>query len=467
MAVYASTQTLAKYLVDGFYSASGSSDYSFDTSSSNVITVNISGLTASGKEMALKALDAYEAVADISFRTVTSGGDIRFSDDTSITFKSTMYTGPITLPYMNSKGIDYAAINIPLSWQTKYGTDVGSYGFQLYLHEIGHALGLGHLGTYGGGAPFSQAKFTTDSWMQSAMSYFDQSENPNVAASKGYLLTPMMADIMGLHMLYGKATGGPTAGNTVYGKGSDLGTYLDSAFRGTEGSLTKNFLVIFDANGYDTIDFSNDTKAQKINLQGGTFSTSYGWTDNMGIAHGTVIERFYAGSASDRVDGNGANNNIKLNSGNDFANGKGGNDVIRGNAGSDQIKGGGGTDKLYGGTGSDKIWGEGGNDSLFGEDGNDRLNGGQGNDVLTGGRGYDTFIFQSGRDTVVDFRDDQDTLAIDNALWGNKSLTKAQVLAMAKVTSTGDIRFDFAGDHELVIRNLTDVNDLMNDLTIV
>lgn len=36
----------------------------------------------------------------------------------------------------------YASVNV--------GTDINSYTFQTYVHEIGHALGLGHPGNYNG-----------------------------------------------------------------------------------------------------------------------------------------------------------------------------------------------------------------------------------------------------------------------------------------------------------------------------
>ena len=32
---------------------------------------------------------------------------------------------------------------------TLYGDTIGSYTFEVYLHEIGHTLGLGHPGPYG------------------------------------------------------------------------------------------------------------------------------------------------------------------------------------------------------------------------------------------------------------------------------------------------------------------------------
>jgi serralysin len=430
MAVYASTNTLARYLTSGYYSDTNQSRYSWDTSNSDVVTVNLGGLTDAGKALARKALAAFEAVVDLDFRETSGGGDIVFTDNSSHQVGRYLYTSPITGTYQRGGDLQKAEVNIPKSWQDRHGTDVGDYGFQLYLHEIAHALGLGHLGTYNGGADWSDAKFTTDSWMQSVQSYFNQTENPNVDAPYGHVLTPMMADILALQMLYGRQKDGPTAGDTVYGVGSDLGTYLDKVFRGSEGSMKSDFMVVYDASGRDTLDFSNDTANQKVTLKAGTFSDTYGRVDNIGIAVGTVIENYTAGSGNDQITGNGVAN------------------TLRGGAGNDQIAGGSGNDRLYGGEGADT------------------LTGGAGNDLLDGGAGSDQFVLRSGSDTVVRFEDNVDTLRLDDALWGG-GRTIAQVLDLAQTNSSGDLVFNFSGTQELVIRGLTDKSLLLDDIVIV
>jgi serralysin len=549
MAVFASTQTLANYLIKGYYADAPGDAYRIDTSRSNVVTVNLTGLTADSQKVARAALAAYEAVADLDFQEVRSGGRITFTDNPSIVIGRTSYSGPITKIVPNGSFLKSAQVNIPLSSQERYGTNgdpggIGTYNLQLFLHEIGHALGLGHLGTYQPNASFGSAKFTTDSWMTSAMSYFNQSENDFFSKNYGVILTPMMADIMAVQMLYGRQTGGPTAGNTVYGLGSDLGTYLDLAFRnsgGTSkvgGTLKEDYLTIYDAGGIDSFNFSNDTAAQRFTLEGGTFNSVYGRVANVAIAVGTVIENFSAGSGSDTITGNSAANHLNLGAGSDKSHGKGGNDrlsganghdSLNGNDGNDTLLGGTGDDQLYGGDGVDRLSGEVeddllfggngddflfggdgvdrlnsgagrdslyghagadsllggigsdrleggiGNDSLRGEadndhlrggDGNDSLNGGAGNDSLDGGSGADRFVIQSGVDTIAQFQNNLDTLALDDALWGG-GRTVAQVLGLATVTRSGDISFNFNGEHALVIKGMTDIAALLDDLAIL
>ena len=319
MVVSVSTQTLANYLSTGYWQEIGGTQHSFDTSASNVISVNLTALTTAGQVLARTALGAWEAVANISFKEVTSGAKISFDDNQAGAF--------YTAQYYNTGQMHAAHVNVSTAWLSSYGTAVGGFSLQTYMHEIGHALGLGHSGNYNGSAQFeTDAKFSNDSWQQTIMSYFDQEENTSVDASRALCLTPMTADILAIQQIYGAATVGPTAGNTIYGMGSDLGTYLDGAF--SVSSLTRNAMTIYDASGIDLINFSNDTSAQEVNLNAGAFSSVYGLRGNLGIAIGTIIENYVAGSGSDRLAGNAAPN------------------VLSGLAGNDTLDCGLGTDRL-------------------------------------------------------------------------------------------------------------------------
>ena len=207
------------------------------------------------------------------------------------------------------------------------------------------------------------------------------------------------------------------------------------------------------------------------------------------------------GSGNLELTGSNFGNLLEGNRGANLMEGAGGNDLMRGMNGNDAMFGGDGNDRIYGGTGHDRmfggdnadvlvgdsgndvLWGQLGNDRLFGGDGNDillgngfrdmlyggdgndRLDGGAGSDVMVGGAGADLFIFSAHRDTVVDFQDNVDTVAIRNYL-GDGDLTVREVLAMGEIRN-GNAVFDFGNDHVLTINHVTNLAVLANDMIIL
>src|SRR5829696_2915361 len=102
----------------------------------------------------------------------------------------------------------------------------------------------------------------------------------------------------------------------------------------------------------------------------------------------------------------------------DSIEGKAGYDVLSGEAGDDSVEGGDGRDVLAGGDGDDVLSGGEGDDLLGGEAGRDRLNGG-------GGRDRFEFSRNDDRDTIVDFKDDADTIVLNGARLGVTSKADA------------------------------------------
>ncbi len=378
---------IADFLTTGFWREIGEIPHAF---AKNVITVNLNSLRPADREMARDALDSWSMVANIKFVMVSGSADITFGSDQPGAF--CRYT-----TYNDGRMIS-AHVNISNQFSDQNGKGPGSYTFQTYLHEVGHALGLGHAGNYAGS---NGTRFANDSWQMSVMSYVPQTSNARVDADKAVAVTPMMSDIAAIQKLYGRpGAGSDTIGNTTYGVGSNLGNYLDKFFAGRAGSLSKNAITIFDQGGIDRINFRNDKTDQTVNLMPGTFSDVYGQVGNLGIALGTRIENYIAGSGSDRIRGNNANNHIQGGAGDDRIEGRGGHDRLFGGMGDDTLFGDGGNDWLYGGPGADRLFGGAGHDRLFGGNGNDLLSGGAGNDWLYGGAGHDRLLGGGGADRL-------------------------------------------------------------------
>src|SRR4051812_2089454 len=103
--------------------------------------------------------------ADITFNySMNTGDGLSHTANPDLLFES------ITTKYIGAEQI-WMLSTLPETAENQL--DYGDYGFSVYLHEIGHALGLSHPGPYNGSATYEADHILTeDNRQYSVMSYF-------------------------------------------------------------------------------------------------------------------------------------------------------------------------------------------------------------------------------------------------------------------------------------------------------
>ncbi len=426
------------------------------------LTVNLTGLTSEGQQLARWALEAWSLATGLTFtETTAANANLRFDDD-----QPGAFAGPGN--FNPSTGVNaFSSINVSTDWIDTFGSTIDSFSYETYLHEIGHALGLGHPGAYDGNAAFGSNFFANDSTLMSVMSYFSPDENPNVAGGSLVVTTPMLADLEAVHYSYG--TPQAYEGNTTWGANSNVGGSMgtlfgilydgdtaDPSFYSGDNDIT---FTVFDTGGTDTLDFSTVGVMQRIDLRQAQLSNVGGVESGMAIAVDTIIENAIGGTAADLITGNDADNQLQGGAGNDTLAGGLGDDTLIGGAGTDAavfdiafsavsvtdlgngaigiassqgndrtegietfefadgtltlsqlqdstggasetVTGTDGDDTLSGGTGADTLSGGAGNDLIAASAGDDVVDGGDGDDMIGGGPGSDTISGGADNDTI-------------------------------------------------------------------
>lgn len=282
--------------------------YSFPTVSSEILgpsgeTTTFRALSATQQTAAKLALAIWDDLISSSMSQVSSGSNMKFGLSTTSTDYAHAY-----FPQNGSVWFDATDSGLQ-------APKVGQYAFETFMHEMGHALGLDHMGNYNGVGNNTPSCYQ-DSSVYSIMSYFGPEHSSgqsqvawgNWRGSDGVLYspqTPMLSDVMAIQAVYG-ADRTTRTGDTVYGFHSNVAGNLGAVYDFSQNAHP--ILTIYDAGGINTLDLSGYSTASTINLNGGAFTSCNGMTNNIAIAYNTAMQNAVGGVGDDVITGNILNN---------------------------------------------------------------------------------------------------------------------------------------------------------------
>ncbi|MDC3089495.1 matrixin family metalloprotease, partial [Prochlorococcus sp. AH-716-N03] len=348
------TDLLYYYFPESYYPWFGRNIYAYEWTNPEKVAIQ-------------DAMDSFSNVANISF-SETNNYDI-----SNISWASLDTEGSNIL--LNTSGKDILGIAIlPIEVAGEYAgiatvnyetydpydysiaLNPGSFYYSIFLHELGHALGLSHphhnneyYGTFPGvsnGAPYDSGDNNLNSSPWTVMTYNFHDSNVGLTPSgedfSGFNTSLGAFDIAATQYLYGP--------NTNYNTGNDVYDLDENDLNGWK--------CLWDNGGRDKISATASNQSVNIDLRnaslqnavgGGGFvsqvgSESLGFTIAFNSTGNCIIEDATGSNFSDIITGNGAANTLT---------GGSGNDILKGGTGNDTINGGTGNDKLIGGKGKD------------------------------------------------------------------------------------------------------------------
>ncbi|MDB5903281.1 MAG: peptidase [Betaproteobacteria bacterium] len=298
-------------------------------------------------------LRGYAAVANVTFtevaETSSAHADLRYASSDAPGTAWAYY--PATASYGGDSWY-----NNSTGW---YDSPVkGTYAYETFLHETGHALGLKHAQE----APaVSGAHDSMEYTVMTYHSYVGQVGTDGYTnGAWSFAQSLMMLDIAAVQYLYG-ANYATNSGNTTYTWSPATGELsIDGVAQGAPIG-NRVFMTMWDGGGTDTYDFSSYTTGVAADLHAGAWSTlataqlaylgdghyAAGNVANSLLHDGdlrSLIENATGGAGNDTLTGNELANTLVGNAGDDLLFGDSGNDILDGGAGSDRLFGGAGLD---------------------------------------------------------------------------------------------------------------------------